>query len=247
VIRATGEVVAPDGASKNPAQAGLLVKEGARTMAYARIAECACGVRVAGGTKVQQAVTQDQEVATAVRGVIKGARVVQEDVMTVAGSLLGKVTVELRLQGDHGLGGTLPPRWREDTQKTNGVPQPRHEEQPSPARPPLDGLILDARGLSAYPALYPQVLAEGGRAVYHWDSVAQEHRELVGRVTNTVEKAKTLLRERGATNPMVVKVARMQGPTTYVLSAADGKTVLGADLDGQFLRQSRVVFVLGPE
>jgi hypothetical protein len=89
------------------------------------------------------------------------------------------------------------------------------------------------------------VLAEGGRLVYHWDSVDREHRELVGRVTNAVDKAKTLLREQGVTNPLVVKVARMEGPTHYVLSTEDAKKVMNADLDNQFLRQSRVVFVLG--
>ena len=89
------------------------------------------------------------------------------------------------------------------------------------------------------------MLAEGGRLVYHWDSVDREHRELVGRVTNAVDKAKTLLREQGVTNPLVVKVARMESPTHYVLATEDAKKVMNADLDNQFLRKSRVVFVLG--
>jgi hypothetical protein len=106
-------------------------------------------------------------------------------------------------------------------------------------------LILDARGLSAFPALYPQVLAEGGRLVYDWHGVDREHRVLFGRVTNTVKKAETLLRQQGAANPLVVKVARMEGPTTYVIPAEDAKKVISADLDTQCLCKSRVFFVLG--
>ncbi|MBI4641657.1 MAG: hypothetical protein HY731_13250 [Candidatus Tectomicrobia bacterium] len=104
---------------------------------------------------------------------------------------------------------------------------------------------MDMFEATVYPALYPQVLAEGDRPMYHWDSVDREYRQLVGRVTNAVEKAKTLLKEQGATNPLMVKVACMEGSTNYVISAEDAKKVLSADLDTQFLRKSRVFFVLG--
>jgi len=81
--------------------------------------------------------------------------------------------------------------------------------------------------------------------VYHWRGVDREHREVFGRVTNTVEKAKALLQEQGAAHPLVVKVSRMEGPTNYVLSVQDAKSVLDADWTTRLLRKSRVVFVLG--
>ena len=162
---------------------------------------------------------------------------------------MGVATLEIRLQGEHGLGGKLPPRWRGETQKTEALLssslQPRQEGQPSLPKPAIDGLILDARGLSARPALYPEIIAEGGRTVYHWHGVDREYREVFGRVTNTVEKAKALLQEQGAAHPLVVKVSRMEGPTNYVLSVQDAKSVLDADWTTRLLRKSRVVFVLG--
>lgn len=244
VLRAEGRAAAPDWA-RNPAQAQILAIEGARTMAYRQLAECIGGVRVAGGTKVQKAMTEDQEAAMAVQGVIKGARMVREDLVTVAGALMGVVTLELPLHGEQSLGGQLPPRWRPLAPESPPSPQaPSAPPSPRPT-PTIDSLIVDARGLSAYPGLYPQVLTEGDRVVYESYSVDREHRELIGRVTNSVEKAKTLLREQGATNPLVVKVARMQGPTNYIIAAEDAKQVISADLTAQFLRKSRVVFVLG--
>ena len=242
-IRAVGRAAPPDWAT--PPQAPLLALEGARTMAYARMTECVCGVRVAGGTKVQQAVTVDQETAIVVRGFIKGARVVQEEVLTVPGGINGVVTLEMRLLGDRGLGGQLPPRWP----PAPSDPQPRRERRStSPSflpTPAIDALILDARGWQALPALYPQVLAEDRRTVYDWHSVGREHRDGFGRVTNDPEKAKALLHKQGATNPMVVKVARMEGSTTYIISPEDARRVIDADSTAQFLRKGRVVFVLG--
>jgi hypothetical protein len=249
MIRAVGEAVAPFTKFPEPTQAEIMAKRGARVMAYEQLAECIAGVQIGGGAKVKDAVANDQEAVSAVKAFIKGARIAKEEAMTTPTAVKGVVTLEIPLQGDRGLGGQIPPRWRADTQRTETQPPVGQTTRPAlpspPAVSPIDGLILDARGLSAYPGLYPQVLAEGGRVVYYWDGVDREHRELVGRVTNAVEKAKTLLREQGVANPILVKVVRVEGYTNYVISAEDAKKVISADLDSQFLRKSRIIFVLG--
>lgn len=246
-IRAEGKAAAPDWA-RNPAQAQILATEGARAMAYKRLAECIAGVTIVGGTDVQKATTEDAIASSGVKGIIKGARVVQEEVREVAGAVMGVVTLEVPLHGDGGLGSQIPPQWRGDIQQT-ATPSPAGQGTPlalpsPPAAPAIDGLILDARGLPARSSLYPQVLADGGQVVYHAASVDREHWERIGRVTSTVEKAKALLQEQGVTNPIVVKAIRVEGYSNYFISVEDTKNVLSADRSTQFLRKSRVFLVL---
>jgi len=243
-IRGVGRAVAPYDRFPVRAQAKVMALEGARAMAYGPLCECIVGVRVTKGTKVKDGIPTD-EIVKYCEGFIKGAVVKNEEVEEDAQAAMGVVTLEIALRGEKGVEGQLPPKLSPPPPPPQPRQEPRPAAPPPPATPAFNGLILDARGLAAYPALYPEVLAEGGRGVYHWHDVDREHRTLFGRVTNAVEKAKALLQQQGATNPLVVRVARMEGPTTYVISAADAKKVISADLQTQFLRKSQVVFVLG--
>jgi len=245
VVRVTGKGVAPFARFQVRAQAKIMAAEAGRAMAYGRLCDCIAGVRVNSGITVKDGLPDPQRLAKFCEAFIQGARIVGEEVELDAEAATGVVTLEIPLQGEQGLGGQLPPNLRPTSPQPLPSQETRRDPPSSPATSVIDGLILDAQGLPAQPTLYPQVLAEGGRVVYDWHGVDPEHRMLVGRVTNTVEKAAALLKKQGAVQPLVRKVARMEGPGTYVISAGDAKTVISADLESPFLRKSRVVFVLG--
>jgi len=235
--------------AKSKAQCYSMALKTGRHLAMEKLAEIIYGVRIDSDNLFVNEVEEDVKLESSTRGLIKGAReIALEQTEFDDGSVWVEVTMGLLLNGDKGLSSVVVP-WMERKSMTS---PPRlfsaGTEKPA-TTPEATGLIVDARGLGLRPAMAPRVVVEGrdeelyGRA--NIDKSAAIRFGVVG-YTDEVEKAKALT-ERVGDKPMVVKAVAVSGAhgADTVLSAEDAAMVVAADMKASFLKECRVVFIVG--
>jgi len=123
-------------------------------------------------------------------------------------------------------------------------------EPPAPVKPAISytGLIVDASGLGARPAMSPRLLVDPeGNEIYGPQSVDREVAMNIGFAgyASSVDRAKGLDKRLGE-NPMVVKATGCSGgrKTDLLLSKDDASTLYDANLDRNFLKDCKVVMVI---
>ena len=117
---------------------------------------------------------------------------------------------------------------------------------------PYTGLLIDVRGLGLQPSIAPRVLSAEGHVIH---STATVDRILttdygVAGYDDDIDRAYTSERLGGEeANPFVVRATGTTGRYSgdAILDNFDVVQVLQADEAGDFLRQGRVTFLLGPE
>ena len=116
---------------------------------------------------------------------------------------------------------------------------------------PYTGLLIDVRGLGLQPSIAPRVLSADGHLIH---GVATVDRRLatdygVAGYDDDLNRAYTSERLGGEdAKPFVVKATGTAGRYSgdAILDDFDAVQVLQADEAGDFLRQGRVTFLLGP-
>ncbi|MFQ5585631.1 MAG: LPP20 family lipoprotein, partial [Thermodesulfobacteriota bacterium] len=202
-----GEGAAPSDRPMSRAQKKIMALRAAKVIALRELAEIIDGVAIFGETTIVDAAAQSDTVRATVQGMVKGATVAQEGYDPV--NEIAVVYLSMPTTGPNGLTGQLIP------QVMSTIPPPTASYyQPQAAPPPsppqaYDALILDITRHSFKPALINRVLAENGEVLYDPTKIAQEIlvERGAGDYTNDVGKAKALLGERGARNPLVVSAA----------------------------------------
>jgi len=217
----------------NPLQAKEMTKKAAWSVALRNLMEVVKGVYVDSTTTVNNFVTTNDEVRTRVEGFVRGARLVQEREMS-DGSM--QTTVEMKLGGEFSK--TVIP-------KTDPKQTPLSSYQKSEASPTklYTGLVVDAQGLSARPALAPRLLNKDGEEVY---SVAYVDRQAApsDRIVFYASDPVTAQSNPLVTNaPLTIKAVRAQGTDLYI-SDADAQMLHGVPKYFQFLKQAKVAVVL---
>ena len=117
---------------------------------------------------------------------------------------------------------------------------------------PYTGLLIDVRGLGLQPSIAPRVLSAEGHVIH---GAATVDRSLttdygVAGYDDDIDRAYTSERLGGEeANPFVVRATGTTGRYSgdAILDNFDAVQVLQADEAGDFLRQGRVTFLLGPE
>lgn len=117
---------------------------------------------------------------------------------------------------------------------------------------PYTGLLVDVRGLGLQPSIAPRVLSAVGHVIH---GAATVDRRLaadygVAGYDDDIDRAYKSERLGGeAANPFVVRATGTAGRYSgdAILDNFDATQVLQADEAGDFLRQGRVTFLLGPE
>ena len=108
------------------------------------------------------------------------------------------------------------------------------------------GLIIDATGLNASPALYPNVKTESGKVIYNLTIADPNSTVEDGLCTykKSLDQAKKV--PRVGNNPIIVKAVGVGGKykVDLVVLDQDGEEIIQADIKTAFLKEANVVVVV---
>jgi hypothetical protein len=252
-------------------QARPMAMRAAQVDAYRKLLEVANGVRVDATTMVRDYAVESDVVRTQVEGMVRGARIVKTDYLS-DGTV--EVTVQMPLAGaSGGLGQAIYPRMSEvgafppappagypstpPIPATPGVETPAPPAEPvAPAEPAepaapatsavYTGLVVDARGIQARPAMSPKIIDENGEEVYGSMYVDREYAVQQGMAGYARDLTAAQTNSRVTDNPYTVKGLKAEGPgkSNIVISNADATQLKSAAENLTFMKKCRVMVVL---
>lgn len=256
IIEAIGIGAPPEKFFGKP-QARPMALRAAQLDAYRNILEVVKGVRVSSTTLVEDYVTKSDIIRTKVDGLVKGAQIVKKEYLSD-----GTVEITLRMSLSGGLMLVILPEVVEVEQVEKpvaatpeaqpAVPEPS-ATAPAPATAPTapakivyTGLVVDARGIQARPAMSPKIVDENGQEVYGSMQVDREFAVQQGMSGYARELTAAQSNSRVTNNPVTIKGLRTEGPgqSNIVISNADAQTLGAAVENLTFLKQCRVMIVL---
>lgn len=238
-ITATGYGAPPANAA-NIAQANAMARRAATVVARRNLLEVLQGVQIDSTTTVQDAMVASDVVVNRVRGYLQNSQILETHYLS-DGSV--EVIVGINMRG--GLTEAVIP------QSTPFNPQPVTPTAPqaTPAQPASQswsGLLVDATGLGARPAMSPKILDPAGNEVYGSAMVSREYAIQQGMAGYAKDMDKAKENARVSSNPLVVKAVSADGKakTNLVLDQASADAVRNAAKDQNFLEKCRVMIVL---
>jgi hypothetical protein len=232
-------------------QARPMALRAAKVDAYRNLLEVTKGVRVDSTTVVKDFTVESDVINAQVEGLVRGAKIVNQDYLSD-----GTVEVTLRMPMAGGFAEVIIPKAIE---KTPVAPPPAPPVEPAPVTPapvappppaPVSdvytGLVVDARGLQARPAMAPKVLDENGKEVYGSMNVDKEFAVQQGMSGYARDLTAAQSNPRVTNNPVSVKGMKTEGPgrADIVISNADADKIRGAAENMTFLKKCRVMIVL---
>ncbi len=227
-ITATGSG-APDLKAQNVAVARLGAERVAKLDALRNILETLKGVRLNSDVTVKNEMISSSKMRSKIEGVARRFKVLKTKYYSDGGV---DVTVQMSLDGQ--VASTL----LESGSKVADVPAGGAAKN--------TGLIIDARGLKALPALGPKLMDEGGQVIYSaefLDKASLEANGVVGYFKD-MEAAKKAKRIGGS--PLVLKALKLsaEGKTDLVLSNADAERLRNPESNLKYLTEGRVIIVV---
>jgi hypothetical protein len=212
---------APDLKQPNVAAVRLNAERAALLNAYRNVLETLKGVKVTATMTGEQSLA-DAQVRTQVQGIIQGCKTVDTRYYSDGG-----VDVVIRCPLDGGLSTALAPVKEKKAVNEKGDKK-------------FTGLVIDAVGLKAQPAIAPRVVDDSGNELYVREMVAPT----VLRQTGAVAYAKTLDSakhdSRVGNNPLVIKASGIGTVPSDVIVPKDEAAKLAAE-NQYFLSEGRVV------
>jgi len=219
-------------------QARPMALRAARVDAYRNLLETTKGVRIDSATVVKDFTVENDVINAQVEGLVRGAKVVNQDYLSD-----GTVEVTLRMPMAGGFAQVIIPKALE--KKPEAVP-PAPPVGPAPSGDVFTGMVVDARGLQARPAMAPKVLDENGKEVYGSMNVDKEFAVQQGMSGYARDLTAAQSNPRVTNNPVSVKGVKTEGPgrADIVISNADANKIRGAADNMTFLKKCRVMIVL---
>ena len=126
------------------------------------------------------------------------------------------------------------------------MPSSSPRTTPAPTGVVYTGMVIDARGLQARPAMAPKILDENGKEVYGSMNVVREYDVKQGMSGYARDLTAAQSNPRVTNNPFTVKGLKAEGPgkSDIVISNADAEKVRGTSDNLLFLKKCRVMIVL---
>lgn len=232
-------------------KASIMARRAAIVDAQRNLAEQINGVQVDAETTVENFVISSDLVKTKVSALIKGAMVVEEQMMPDGAY---RVVMSMPMYGTQGLSSAIMPAIRPNTPPTPPPPVisatitaeiTTHVQ----TRGGYTGVIVDASGMGLKPSFSPVIYDTNGRAIYGVSNINYDQAISQGMVgySTSVSSAQTLPRAGGS--PLVIRAVQVRGgnnstnPVNVVVSVDDGDRILAANAQSQMLMNGNVVFV----
>ena len=252
VIEAIGIGAPPERFYGKP-QARPMAIRAAQMDAYRKLLEVVNGVRVDSMTLVKNYTVQSDLIRSQVSGIVKGASIVNTDYLS-DGTV--EVTVRMPLHGATSLANTIypsvfgeKPETKPEKVSAQSVPTPPVPEPQVPTPPEVTantGLVVDARGIQARPAMSPKIIDENGQEVY---GALQVNREIavqqgMSGYSRDITTIKT--NPRVTDDPLICKGLKTDGlgKSNIVIRNADAEQIRASRGSSEFLKNCRVMIVL---
>lgn len=216
----------------------------AKLDAMRNILEVINGVRIDGTTIVRDYAVESDIIRSKVEGMVQGAEVVKQEYLS-DGTI--EITMAMSLRGGFSqlvLPDEIKPL---ESIKPMTPMMPAQPETPmGPSSAVYTGLIVDARGLSARPAMSPKIIDENGQEVYGSAFVSREYAVQQGMSGYAKDITAAMSNQRVTDNPITVKGLRTEGPgrSDIVISNADASTLRSASENLSFMKKCRVMIVV---
>jgi hypothetical protein len=224
-----------------------LALRAAKVDAYRNLLETTQGVRVTSVSIVKDLSVESDTIRTQVDGLVRSAVVVKEEFLA---SGICEVTLRMPLSGK--LSYVVIPQVIEKPPTPMPAPAtvvlPPRPAPVSPAPPPevFTGMVVDARGVNARPAMSPRILDESGTEVYGSMNVDREYAIQQGMSGYARDITAAQSNPRVTNNPMTIKGLRTEGPghSDIVIRNADAGKIRAASDNLSFLKKCRIMIVL---
>ncbi len=211
----------------------------AEVVAYRNLLEIVQGVRIDSNTVVKDFMTESDTIRASVEGLVKGAKVVNKEYLSD-----GTVEVTMRMNLSGKLSQTIIPRAFD--KQPESAPPPPPPVISAPSGDIFTGLVIDARGLTARPAMSPKVVDENGKEVYGSMNVDRQYAIQQGMTGYARDLTAAQSNPRVTNNPVSVKGVKADGPgkCDIVISNADAAKIRASGENLSFLKKCRVMIVL---
>jgi hypothetical protein len=195
-------------------------------------------VQIDSGTTIRNNMVASDSVRSIIRGELHNSRILDTAYMS-DGSVV--VTVGISHRGVVA-DAVLPeaPAFKAGSQPAAGMP-----EGVNPGGP-HSGLVIDARGLEARPALSPEIIGPEGKTVYGRKYVSRDFAVSQGMAGYAAGLASAFQNPRVGENPLVVEAQGVRGPgrTDLVVDRDAADKILAMAAETDVLEQCRVMIVL---
>ncbi len=223
----------------------------AKLDALRNLLEITKGVQVDSATSVKDFMVESDVINTKVEGLVKGAQVVKTEYMSDG---TAEVTLRMPLYGGILAQTILPPAMAKPpappepaTVAPAPAPVAPAPAAPTPAAPAAyTGMVVDARGIQARPAMSPRVFDEDGKEVYGSANVDREYAVQQGMSGYARDLNAAQSNQRVTANPITVKALRSSGAgkSDLIISNADAQQIRSAAENMTFMKKCRVMVVL---
>ncbi|MEK7827043.1 MAG: hypothetical protein AAB299_04785 [Thermodesulfobacteriota bacterium] len=240
-IEAVG-IGAPPQRNIGTPQARPMALRAAQVDAYRNMLEVVNGVRVDSNTTIRDFTVESDIINTQVQGIVKGAKTMKQEYLS-DGTV--EVTVRMPLSGN--FAAVIVPRILE---KRQAAPMPATPQAPaaSPASggEVFTGLVVDASGIQARPAMSPLIIDEKGQEVYGSMNVEREYAVQQGMSGYARDLTAAQSNARVTNSPVSVKGLKTEGAgrSDIVIANADAEKIRASGDNQSFLKKCRVMIVL---
>jgi hypothetical protein len=220
----------------------------ATVVAYRNLLEVTKGVQIDSQTTIRDFVTESDVINAAISGFVKGARTVNTDYLSD-----GTCEVTLRMSLSGKFAQTIIPKAIQEQQKRESPPPAPVKPEPAavkpvptPAAPVYTGMVIDARGLGARPAMSPKIVDEAGAEVYGSMIVDKTYAVSQGISGYARDLTAAQGNQRVTDNPVTVKgvSAEGAGKADIKISNDDARQIRSATENLSFMKKCRVMIVL---
>lgn len=205
----------------------------AKVDALRNLLETLNGLTLTSSTTVANLKNSNDVVRTRVEGIAKNYRVVGSERTYDDGSI--EITIEMSLDGPF-MEAVMP-------QKMSGPAQPLSSAGGGTV---YTGLIIDATGLGARPALAPRILNEQGQEVYGSSFISRDWAIKYGMAGYVKDMSAAINNDRVSPRPLAARALRAEGPNNsdLVISNQDAKALHAMRENLSFLEKCRVIIVI---
>lgn len=230
-------------------QAKLMARRAAVVEAQRNLLETVKDVAIDSETNVEMSMTLNDTIHSEISGVIRGARVIDEEYIPEDG--IYRVTMSVPMYGDGSLGQVVFDNVIGNNQKVPvPAPSPTYNPNTSQINGNYTGLVIRARGAGLVRTFCPAIYDTSGRAIYGVYNVDKKYAIDYGVVGyakgqqgwDTVRMGTS----RAGSNPLVVDIVevrqRVANKCDVVISVEDADRILAENRHSHFLDNYAVMF-----